>query len=146
MRNSKGISFGFWPTFAISAGPTASKYTEVHYKKASSVKVSQILRLGGRKKKRKSSPLALHFHPTLVNGVSCMDINNILFEVHFVPFQCQCQVSGLEVNQDPYRHPPGLDTIWTGAVAQNSNLLFSCMEQKLNQILNPTYQDFITLI
>ena len=70
-----------------------------------------------------------------------MDINNILFEFHFVPFQCQCQVSGLEVNQDPYRHPPGLDTML--AVAQNSNLLFSCMEQKLNQILNPTCQDLL---
>ena len=75
-----------------------------------------------------------------------MDINNILFEFHFVPFQCQCQVSGLEVNQDPYRHPQDWILPGLGVVAQNSNLLFSCMEQKLNQILIPTYQDFITLI
>ena len=63
MRNSKGISFGFWPTFAISAGPTASKYTEVYYKKASSVTVSQILRLGGEKEKEKIVALGIALPP-----------------------------------------------------------------------------------
>ena len=53
-----------------------------------------------------------------------MDVNNILFEFHFVPFQCQCQVSGLEVNQDTHRHPPGLATMWTGGCGAKFKLTF----------------------
>ena len=57
MRNSKGISFGFWPTFAISAGPTASKYTEVHYKK--SQKCHGITNPTTRREKEKEKIVAL---------------------------------------------------------------------------------------